>query len=1017
MATSVTTLSSIKPKIELVIVNNAMAYAFDVQNSEIRHGDNLFDMVQAVYPNGLPLNTYLYHGEWDSECDITPQTANDIDKINRLIGRFFIVTYPAAVVPLWAVVAISIGVSLAVAFLMPMPQMPTGGNGQPPSPNNALAQRSNRQRIGGRVEDIYGEVWSLPSLLAQVYSVYINNQQIELSFMCVGRGYFDVRKACDDTTPINQIMGATVLVFDPNTSINDTPKYRFGSDFTPDEASLSRLMAKRYTSVNGQTLAPPNNYLKGQGDIYFSNGNMIKATSDSVDFTTQFSVGSKITVENANNLPSANDPAYSGGSGTNLIAYNRLVDGEFDANGQPTSNAPNCYDPTYYSVSAGQSFVFTLSANGASNGIYGVVAFYDSNKNLINMVQSHHVDSFTSVSFNAPANSSFYRYSLISRSATATLTYSQTVTNNTKPTYNFNGVYVVSSVSKNQIVLNNPASVASDWTRLNNTTDQTKPSDVILSTANQTLYQGWFYTDLKDHENILLNFKAPNGLYTTYGSEWVPISVELEIESELVDVNGNFIANTNHITKVTLKSPNYDKYLDSNGKPWIRSSDESVRNTVAVSAFIDNPNFGTGKLLRFRVRRSSNKVNSNKGQVIQEVKIVDFYGVRRIYPSDTPSGVTTVYAKTLATEGALSVKERKLRLLVHRYVRDWRNVDSLILSKRIDDIIYDIATDPKTGVLKISDLNMPQIRAEIDNQIAYFGTDLCSQFCGTFDNTDVTTEEMIQTVATAGFCQAYRFNNQINLHFEKREPVSVVQFNAHNMLPDSFEYSESFGARNDYDGVQVTYTDPADDAKVTLNYPADGVANNAEKKDLMGVRNKVQAYMHMMRQHQKNLYAYKTCTFGGADESGIVIPTNRIDVANLYQSDTKQGVVIQQSVDSNGQTVLTTNAPVNLTAGQQATVFVQTMAGIVDNIRCQLGLHDRELILNRPPSQPLSLSPTAVVRATYKLVTHSELDRDAYLVTAKEAGSNPMSHKLTCINYTDKYYLYDSAYLTNSIPT
>lgn len=1010
MATLVTTQS----RIELVVVNNA----FNVQNSEVVRGDNLFVMLQAVYPKGLPLNTYLYHGEWDSDCDVTPQTADDIDEINRLTGRFFIVTYPAAVVPLWAVLAISIGVSLAVAFLMPLPQMPTGGNGQPPSPNNALAQRSNRQRIGGRVEDIYGEVWSLPSLLAQVYSVYINNQQVELSFMCVGRGYFDVRKACDDTTPISQIMGATVLVFDPNTSVNDTPKYRFGSDFTSDEASLSRLMVKRYTSVNGQTLAPPNNYLKGQGDIYFSNGNMIKTTSDSVDFTTQFSAGAKLTVENAGNLKSANDVTFGSSTvGSNLIAFNNLVDGQLDNKGQATGSAPNCYDPTYYSVSAGQTFIFTLYANGDNNGNFGLVAFYDSNKTLISVVQSHQVNSFTTVGFTAPQNVAYYRYSLISKTCNASFTYSKAVTSNTKPSYGFNGIYTIASVAKNYIVLDNPASVAGDWNKLNANTDITQPSDVVLSTTNQTLYQGWFYTDLKDHENVLLNFKAPNGLYTTYGSEWVPISVELEIESELVDSNGNFIAGTNHITKVVLKSPNYDKYLDKNGRPWIRSSDEAVRNTVAVSAFIDNPNFSTGKLLRFRVRRSSNKVNSNKGQVIQEIKIVDFYGVRKIYPSDTPSGVTTVYAKTLATEGALSVKERKLRLLVHRYVRNWQNGDSLILSKRIDDIIYDIATDPKTGGLKIGDLNMPQMRAEIDNQIAYFGTDLCSQFCGTFDNTDVTTEEMIQTVAQAGFCQAYRFNNQINLHFEKREPVSVVQFNAHNMLPDSFEYSESFGARNDYDGVQVSYTDPADDAKVTLNYPADGVANNPDKKDLVGVRNKVQAYMHMMRQQQKNLYAYKTCTFGGADESGIVIPTNRIDVANLYQSDTQQGVVIQQSVDSNGQTVLTTNAAVNLTAGQQATVFVQTISGIVDNIRCQIGRHERELILNRPPSQPLSLSPTAVVRATYKLVTHNELDRDAYLVTAKEAGANPMSHKLTCINYTDKYYQYDSAYLNNAIPT
>lgn len=1016
MAQSLITQSRIKPNIELIVVNNAMAYAFDVQNSQTLHGDNLFELLKSVYRQGLPLNTYLYHRAWDSDYDITPQTAKDIDNINRLTGRFFIVTYPSAVVPLWAVLAISIGVSLAVAFLMPLPKMPSGSNGQPPSPNNALAQRSNQQRLGGRVPDIYGEIWAVPDLLAPVYSVYIDHQQVEFSYMCVGRGYYDIKKALDDTTPINQILGSSVLVFDPNMGVNDTPKFRFGSNFTADDATLSRLIVKRYTSVNGQTLAPPNNYLKGQGDIYFSNGNLIKTTSDSLDFTTQFAVGAKLTVENAGNLKSANGVGMSNSSTANLINYGKLVDGLLKADGTPYGTAPDCYDPTFYAISPGISLVFTLSANDSNSGAYGVVAFYDVDQKFISMVQSHKKDVYSTVAFTAPVNSAYYRYSLISRNCVAKLEYG-TQTTAQAPTYNLNGIYTISSLGKDYITLDNPTSVAGDWAKLNNNVDFTQSSDIVLSTASQTLWQGWFYTDLTDHENVMLNIKAPNGLYTTYGSEWVPISVTVEIESELVDSNGNFIDGTNVKTYATLKSPNYDKYLDKNGNPWVRSSDEKVRQTTAITTFINNPNFGVGKKMRFRVRRHSNKVSSNKGQVIQEIKLADFFGVRRLSSQDTPRDVTTVYSKTLATEGALSIKERKLKLLAQRYVRNWRNGDSLILSKRIDDIIYDIATDKRTGTLTPSDLNLPQMQAEIDNQIAYFGTDLCSQFSYTFDNTDVTTEEMIQTVAQSAFCQAYRFNNQINLHFERKEPVSVVQFNAHNMLPDSFEYSESFGARNDYDGVQVTYTDPADDAEVTLNYPPNSSASNPEKKELVGVRNKVQAYIHMMRQHQKNLYAYKTCNFSGADESGIVIPTNRIDVANLYQSDTKQGVVLSQSINSNGQTVLTTTAPVGLSEGQMATIFVQTVAGIVDNINCQIGRHERELVLNRPPSQPLSLSPTAVVRATYKLVTHNELDRDAYLVTAKEAGANPMSHKLTCINYTDKYYLYDSAYLTNSIPT
>ena len=138
----------------LIIINNA----FEHDKQRVITGNNLYDMVRSVYPKGLPLNTYLYHDKWDSECDVTPQNQANIDHINRLNGRFYLVTYPSAALPLWAVVAVSVGVSLAVAFLMPVPEIPTGGSSQPPSPNNALAQRTNRQRLGGRVPDIFGTV-------------------------------------------------------------------------------------------------------------------------------------------------------------------------------------------------------------------------------------------------------------------------------------------------------------------------------------------------------------------------------------------------------------------------------------------------------------------------------------------------------------------------------------------------------------------------------------------------------------------------------------------------------------------------------------------------------------------------------------------------------------------------------------------------------------------------------------------------------------------------------------------
>nr|WP_315041297.1 host specificity factor TipJ family phage tail protein [uncultured Moraxella sp.] len=872
---------------QLIVVKSPFDYANDNTQCQILNGNNLFDLVQSVYPKGLPLNTFLYHDKWDMACDVTPKDDKDIDNLNAIAKNdsvFYLVTYPSAAIPMLAIVAIIVGVSLAVAFLMPMPEIPnTGTASQPPSPNNALAQRTNRQRLGGRVPDIFGEVWAVPDLLAPSYSVFIDNQEVEFSYFCLGVGQYDVKKCYDDTTPINQIRGATALVFNPNKGINDTPDFRFGSNFTADEAEFAGLAVKRYSAVNGQVLNPPDDYLSS--NVVFQSPNVLISVADGINFATMFNVGDSLLIEKATDLKSGNDLKIS---------------------------------------------------------------------------------------------------------------------DNQDVSYNLNGTYRISEVSEKQIVLDDVVAIAPDWQNLIDNQDLTVKQNITVSTQDNTLWQGWFYTDLPNHTDVMLNLKAPNGIYTSYGDEWSALRVWFDVESELVDSVGNPINGTLAKRSFYIQSPSYEKYLDGQGRAWVRTTDDDVRRSAYRTVKLSNPNFGKGKRLRFRIRRTTKKVNSNKGQVLQEIKLADFYGISQI--DTTPKGVTTVYTKTVATEGALSVKERKLKLLVERYVKNWQDNDNLILSKRIDDIIYHIATDSKVGGLASHQLNMTQIKAEIDQQIAYFGTAKTAEFCGTFDTTNITTEEMIQMVAQAGFCQAYRLDNQIHLHFERKQDFSIVQFNAHNILPDSYEYSESFGVRNDYDGVQVTYTDPTDDAKITMSYPQSAI--NPQKLDLIGVRNKVQAHIAMMRTHHKNQLAYKTCTFTGADESGLVIPTNRIDVADLLTADSRGGVVENMDV-MNGETVLTVSEPIDLAVGTACTVFVQTVAGLVDNIKCTVK-SAFELTLSRPPSQPLSLDYDAVVRAVYKLSTRTPTDIDSYIVTSKETGGNALSHKLTCINYTDKYYQNDT---------
>ena len=550
-------LDYFKPKLELVVIRNALAP--EAGDIEVYHGDDLQDLLQQSFGTAnLPTGVRLYHGDFSHE--VTPTTPADVDKLLKLHGRIY-----AVVTPMLGL-AITAGIFYlgykAVSWLMGqmIPPVPSMSGNQPPSPNNSLAQRTNRQRLGGRVPDIFGEVWATPDLLSPPYSVYVNHREVEYSYLCVGRGFYDVKKALDDTTPIDQIHGACAMVFDPDKNVwDDSPTFQFGNSLTADEVTFANLAVKRYTSVNGQTINASNDYVSSS--LRFDAPNIIASSDTDTDFSQRFTAGQTIKIDNAATIKSAN--------------------GLTGSDGKPL-------------------------------------------------------------------------------------------------TYNLNGTYTIASVTATQLTLTDPATVAGDWTKLTANSDTTDSVTLSVEVDKGTPWLGWFYTDEVEHDDILINVKAPNGLYQSKAEEWAPLDVLFEVESELVDSSYNAIAGTNALKQFTLQSPNADKHRD--GNKWLGSTDDKVRQTAAMSVFLNNPAMQQGKRLRWRIRRVTDQKTKKGLSFVQDVKLIDFLGVRAMAGRDTPKGVTTVYTKTLATEGALSLKERNLKLLVERYVKNWPDGDPLFLS-------------------------------------------------------------------------------------------------------------------------------------------------------------------------------------------------------------------------------------------------------------------------------------------------------------------------------------------------
>lgn len=122
------------------------------------------------------------------------------------------------------------------------------------SPNNQLGARDNQVRVLERVEDIFGRVKSIPSLMMPTYFKYVNHRQVEYGYYCVGRGYYDVSELRDGDTLLSDFSRASAAVYAPFTSPgHGAPQLQIGAAITDPV-----LTAQRNEQVDGITLQPLN---------------------------------------------------------------------------------------------------------------------------------------------------------------------------------------------------------------------------------------------------------------------------------------------------------------------------------------------------------------------------------------------------------------------------------------------------------------------------------------------------------------------------------------------------------------------------------------------------------------------------------------------------------------------------------------------------------------------------------------------------------------------------------------
>ena len=603
---------------QVIIAENAL----DPSTWTTHYTSNVTDLLMERYDN-FPSTARIFRNAVSLDNDVTPSNQQQIDELHKITDPLYVVEFPSGLDPITVAIVgaiLSIGASLAISFLL-KPPTPTQRNTQTESPNNGLSDRENNARILARIPDIFGKVRSTPDLLNVPYKEFIDHQEVEFAYMCVGRGHYDIsaNNVKDGDTKFSDIAGASVAIYPPNTSPNNgSPQLTIGSAINEPV-----LKSVRSNAANGQTLkAPDAAAFNGNVNTRFIYPNQIETTATGIDFTEEFTAGSTITIA------SATYTATVGTQGTQLSRTVKCAGGNDGTityiTGDPSSDF-NVGD----SIRLGFA-LFTTDGGGTLNlnGDYIIKTLTSTTITLDNpaAINSNWNEIENEFSANETGSKSVF------------LTFLGAVIS-----VNLNGNYTIASRTTTSIYLTSPSSVNSDWNKLddydNNRTGLISP--YLYSTGEAFI--GWFNLLVDDLDKIYINLVALQGLYKDDGEQQYAFNIAVQVEVEQTSATGTPTGTVETFTGTVLGS-------------------SSSKSTRALTMKI-NPTF-TG-YCRVRVKRTTNSDTNFEGTVVDEVKWRDLYAMSPVTQNDF-GDVTTVQSVTYATDGALAVKSRKLNMEVTR---------------------------------------------------------------------------------------------------------------------------------------------------------------------------------------------------------------------------------------------------------------------------------------------------------------------------------------------------------------
>lgn len=929
----------------------------------------LFEHFKGEWPD----TARLYLDQVSLTSDVTPFDATGVERLGELEGTFYCVVYPAGGIA--AIIAIVIIAVVAVTVLM-KPSIPTTTlrNTQATSPNNELSARTNSARVKGRIPDIFGTVRSTPDLISLSYTTFINNQEVEHSEMCIGRGTYQINDMYDGETPLEFIAGSSVEVYAPNTDIwSGLPYYSVGTAITVPPRKVTKS-----NSVNGQVLRAPNvNTYVGNADVYFQypDGVVLVSSDPDKDFTDYFTTTDSLIITNSS--------FFSTGSSSVENVQPLTADSfRFPMPGGGIGSIGSVGDSV---VLASAVFIVRTPVTDVVEAVYDLSGTY-----VVASITStfYGPDEYAVIGLTSPASIN-PQWNYVDDFSLPPLTPIVLRTVGGSSAFDLNGTYPILSVTSNLITLGSTSAINPGWDFVATLPGaRTELGSPTLAVSGPK-WVGPFVLEQSDRDGMIINLVAQNGVYKDDGSTQTKFTVTVEAEIRQVNsVNVPF-------------GPTYTYSATLVGS-------SVARDQVALTMEVGPPFVGRCQV---RMRRVSATDKEFKGSVIDEVKWRDLYGAAP-FPRNNFGNVTIVRSLTYATSGALTLKERKLNTEVTRMIPLWVGGTSftpdLHATNDAAHIMAFVSLDRYIGNRALNEIDFASIFAARDDAIAYFGTDKAFEFCYTFDSDNLSYEETISSIASTVFCQSYRRGNVLKLMFERSTDDSVMLFNHRNKIPNSEVRTVTFGYGNDNDGIDYEWVSPIDDAVVIYSLPEDGSAVNPKKIESIGVRNGLHAHFQAWRYWNRIRYENQNVEFEATSEANLLVLQERILNADNTRPNTQDGDIIEQD-----GLLLVASRELATVVGVAYTIFLQLSDKTVQGISVS-SISGRNIVLATPPRLPLVTAVDTYCRTTFVLVAATSTRSDAFLVTAKDPIDN-FSTKITAVNYSANYWQNDKDFINGIV--